>query len=92
MKHPRFFLAICLVSTGAGAQPAPGAEISAAPLAPEQRRAELRQALKPSAGREVQAKDKKPNDTPEKRLSVQERADLRQQLRQQRPDVKPDHP
>ena len=93
MKHFRFFLLTSVVAGGAWAQPAVNRETAAAQTAPEQRRAELRSALKATRGGEAQDKEQ----TLEKaylnrHLSAQERVDLRQQLRQQRRDAKRDPP
>lgn len=88
MKHFRFFLLISLFAVGSWAQPAVRYD-----TAPEQRRAELRSALKAPGGREARASDQTPTNVPANRhLSAQERADLRQQLRQQRRDASPDRP
>jgi len=85
-----FVLLLSFVTLEVGAQPAPAAQAASQPV-PEQRRAELRQVLKTSSGRESQSGEQTPNSAPEQRhLSAQERADLRQQLRQQRPEGKPD--
>lgn len=93
MKHFRVFLLISLVAVGAWAQPAPNRETVASQSAPEQRRAELRSALKAPGGREAQDKDPTLEKAALSRhLSTQERADLRQQLRQQRSDAKLDQP
>jgi hypothetical protein len=93
MKHSRLFPAILLLCVDAWAQPAPNAEGAATQRPLEQRRAELREALKSSRGQEIAAKAQTPNGVPEKRhLSAQERSDLRQQLRQQRIEGKPDRP
>ncbi|MDD5332554.1 MAG: hypothetical protein PHS32_02315 [Rhodoferax sp.] len=97
MKSSPLLLAISLLSIGAWAQPAPNAQAAASQSAPEQRRAELRQALRlapaPAPARDDQRQEPALKSTPEKRhLSPQERADLRQQLRQQRPDARSDRP
>lgn len=92
MKSSPLLLAISLVSVGAWAQPARGPE-AAAQIVPEQRRAALRQALKAAPARDGQAREPALKGAPEKRhLSPQERADLRQQLRQQRPDARSERP
>lgn len=85
MKHFRFFLLISLFALGSWAQSAVSRDAAPEPTAPEQRRAELRSALKAPRGRAEAGKDQTPTNDPAKRhLTVQERADLRQQLRQQR--------
>lgn len=85
-----FVLLLSFVAVEVGAQPAPGPQAASRPV-PEQRRAELRQVLKTSSERELQTREQTLNSASEqRRLSAQERADLRQQLRQQRPEGKPD--
>jgi hypothetical protein len=65
-----------------------------APIAPEQRRAELRSALSsPPGSQGLRAGDQQagPQGESKRQLSEEERADLRRQLRQQAaPPVKPD--
>ena len=67
-----------------------------APIAPEQRRAELRSALSsPPGSQGLRAGDQQagPQGESKRQLSEEERADLRRQLRQQAaPPVKPDSP
>jgi len=94
MKHVRFFLLFSLVALGAWAQPALSRDAAPAQTAPEQRRAELRSALKaPRVQEEPQEKGQKLENGPANRhMSTQERADLRQQLRQQYRDAKLDRP
>ena len=85
-----FFVLLSFIALEVGAQPAPATQAASQPV-PDHRRADLRQVLKTSSGRELQSKEQTPNSAPEqRRLSAQERADLRQQLRQQRPEGKPD--
>lgn len=91
MKHFPVFLMVCVASIGAWAQPLGGREKVPAAPAHEQRRAELRSALKAPNAREAQAKNPPPKNAPANRhLSAQERADLRQQLRLQRGETRSD--
>lgn len=91
MKHLLSFLLISLAALDAGAQPVPKRDTSDAQAAPEQRRAALRLALKPARQREAQGNGERRAMAPlNRQLSTQERADLRQQLRQQRRDAKPE--
>jgi hypothetical protein len=93
MKNSCLFLFFAVFAVGAWAQPAVSRDNAPVQTAPEQRRAELRSALKAPRGREAQDKDQVRENVPENRhLSAQERADLRQQLRQQRRDAQLDHP
>lgn len=93
MKNFRLFLLFVLVAVGAWAKPAVCRDNVPAQTETEQRRAELRAALKAPRTREVPSKDQTLDKEPLNRhLSAQERADLRQQLRQQRLDAKLDHP
>lgn len=94
MKHILFFLLALLMAPGAWAQPAPARDLAyVQPAPPVQRRAELRLALTPLRTREAQSKDQSLGAAPlGRQLSAQERADLRQQLRQQRRDVKLERP
>lgn len=78
---------------GAWAQPPASRDpTTAKPSAAEQRRAELRSALKAQRARDAQdRKDQTLEIAPAYRhLSEQERADLRQQLRQQRREANPE--
>lgn len=91
MKNFLFFLLISGCLLGARAQPTASPETIAGQTAPEQRRAELRSSLKAPSGREAQEKDQTPENVALGwHLSAQERANLRQQLRQLRNDDKPD--
>lgn len=93
MQHVRFFLLFSLVALGAWAQPALSRDTAPAQTAPEQRRAELRSALKAPRVQEPQEKGQKLANGPANRhMSTQERDALRQQLRQQRRDAKLDRP
>ena len=90
MKQLLFFLLISFSALGSWAQAAVSRDMSPEQMAPEQRRAELRSALKTPRGREARATDQTPENVPANRhLTEQERADLRQQLRQQRRDANP---
>lgn len=75
------FLILCLISLGAGAQSLSSRDANETRVTAEQRRAELRLALK--SPQELQTQTRRPTDA-RRQLSVQERADLRQQLREQR--------
>ena len=93
MKKILFFVLISLSAIGVWAQPPARSDETTAELsAPEQRRAELRAALKAQRARDAQdGKDQTLEIAPAYRhLSEQERADLRQQLRQQRRVANPD--
>jgi Na+-transporting methylmalonyl-CoA/oxaloacetate decarboxylase gamma subunit len=97
MKHFLFFLVVSVVAVGSWAQASIGrdnaAKDAAKEAALEQRRADLRQALKALRAQEAQGKDQMfENVSADRHLSTQERADLRQQLRQQRRDVNPGPP
>jgi len=92
MKHFRFFLLVSLCAGGAWAQTTVSRTTRMEPTALEQRRAELRAALKALQEREEQGKDQMfENVSAVRHLSTQERADLRQQLRQQRQVAHPDN-
>lgn len=88
MKNVLFFLLISFSAVGVWAQP----PASRDPTTAEQRRAELRSALKAQRARDAQdRKDQTLEIAPAYRhLSEQERADLRQQLRQQRREANPE--
>ena len=101
MQHVRFFLLFSLVALGTfGAWAKPALSRDTAPVqtapaqtAPEQRRAELRSALKAPRVQEPQKKGQKlEKGLANRHMSTQERADLRQQLRQQHRDAKLDRP
>lgn len=92
MKHFRFFLLLSLCAVGAWAQTTVSRAARPEQTALEQRRAELRAALKALQEREDQGKDQMfENVSAIRHLSMQERADLRQQLRQQRQIANPDN-
>lgn len=87
MKFFQPFLLLFVTALNAGAQPALGRDTASAQVALEQRRTELRSLLK--AARMGEAQLDVPDSGPASRhLSMQERADLREQLRQQRRDGK----
>ncbi len=91
MKQFLLVTLIVLVSAAAAGQPAPDARGVPEPNAPAQRRAELRQALKAAPGSEARNREaQRPAAPANRQLSAQERADLRQLLRQQGPQDKPE--
>ena len=94
MNHFRFFLLPSLVAAGTWMQPAISRDMAATPApAPEQRRAELRLALKAPHGQTAPNPAQTLDNSPANRhLSAQERANLRQQLRQQRREAQPERP
>lgn len=81
------FLLLLVIAANAGAQPALGRVTASAQAALEQRRAELRSLLKATRMGEAQV-DVQDSGPTNRHLSMQERADLREQLRQQRRDGK----
>ena len=86
MRFAWVILWLPMVATGAVEAPVSGREADAAsPHHPAKRRAALRSALKPAPGTDpIEFAPPPPLQVPVKRqLSEQERADLRQQLRQQ---------
>jgi hypothetical protein len=92
MKHFHFFfLFLSAVAVGVWAQSAaPRREEAAIQLSPDLRRSELREALKRSQTPQAQensalvdAEALEPRGIYDRHLSAQERADLREQLRQQ---------
>ncbi|ABD70444.1 hypothetical protein Rfer_2731 [Rhodoferax ferrireducens T118] len=92
MKHSHFFfLFLSAAAVGAWAQSAaPRREEASMQLQPDLRRSELREALKRSQTLQAQessplvdAEALEPRGIYDRRLSAQERADLREQLRQQ---------
>ncbi|MEI7763926.1 MAG: hypothetical protein WCI85_11900 [Comamonadaceae bacterium] len=89
----QFLLLFPLILGSAWAQPAARPQTTASQGLTEQRRVELRQALKAQRAQEL------PDNTrnaaaaaPPRHLSTQERADLRRQLRAQRPATEPERP
>ncbi len=90
MKHIQFSLLLSLVSVAVSAQVVSVPDAVAAQPTREQRRAELRTALKTPPSPELTDKNQATKADPANRhLSAQERADLREQLRQQRDLSKP---
>jgi hypothetical protein len=93
MKHFHLFPILSVVAFGAWGQPPVSRNTGPGQTAPEQRRAELRSVLMEPRVRELQEKDQIfENVGYDRHLSVQERADLRQQLRQQQVEVKAGRP
>jgi hypothetical protein len=91
MKHFRFFLLFSLCAVGAWAQTTVSRAVRPEETTLDQRRAELRAALKALQEREAQSRDPLfENVSAERHLSPQERADLREQLRAQRRDANPE--
>ena len=91
MKHFRFSVLVFLIWVSAALQPVLAGELTDGSVQSEQRRFELRSALKAPSKPELAEQDKKVNNaTPNRHLSQQERADLRAQLRQQRKLTKPE--
>ena len=84
MKKFHLFLFLSVCSVGALAQAtAPRREVAPGQAQPDVRRSELREALKkPQAHEHAQIGDSAALESYDRRLSAQERADLRQQLRQ----------
>lgn len=84
MKNFHFFLLLSVCSVGVFAQaPPPRREAASAQPQPDVRRSELREALKmPQAQEHGLTGDSAALGPYDRRLSAQERADLRQQLRQ----------
>lgn len=89
MKHFPFFLLFSGVAVGAWGHPLPLGETAVSQIGLEQRRAELRSALKAQRIRELPDNDQTLKNTPLNRhLTAHEKAELRQELRQQRLDAK----
>lgn len=83
MKYFRVLCLFAFLALDVGTPAAAARELAPLQPAPEQRRAELRSLLKaPRAERDREAAPD--NGVASRRLSAQERSDLRQQLRQQR--------
>jgi hypothetical protein len=92
MKLFRFLLPLFLSMPAAWAQTAAAGD-GVAQTGMEQRRSELRSALKTPRGRDAPDPQAMLANSPQPRqLSAQERADLRQQLRQQRRSDKVERP
>jgi hypothetical protein len=87
MKFFQPFLLLFVTAINAGAQPVLGRDTASAQAALEQRRTELRSLLKAARMGEAQL-DVPDSGMANRHLSMQERADLREQLRQQRRDGK----
>ncbi len=85
-----WFLALMVIS--AVAQPLRPASSAAPDAASGQRRSELREALRGTRAAEPRRLPGSEEPPVRRQLSVQERADLRQQLRQQGPQGKPERP
>jgi hypothetical protein len=93
MKNFRYFLFLALTGVGASAQPAFTRDNASEQAAPQQRRTDLRLALMAPRLREAQSQGGVPEEgAVQRHLSDQDRANLRQQLRQQRRDGKSDRP
>jgi hypothetical protein len=93
MKLSLLVLSLSMLSSAAWAQPERGPLGSASRPVSEQRRAELRDTLKTQPGSEQGKRQQEAvGSLSGRRLSDQERADLRQQLRQQRPETRPQRP
>jgi hypothetical protein len=91
MKNFLFFLIFSSVAAGLWAQVTVQSDAIFDSALLEQRRAELRSALKTQFDREQRSKDRvNESISASRHLSEQERADLRLQLRQQRREVKSD--
>lgn len=87
MKHFHFLSFLSIVALGAWAQPAPPSrEAASAQLPPDVHRSELREALKKLQAQQAHENgpvvDAEALGSYDRHLTVQERADLRQQLRQ----------
>jgi hypothetical protein len=81
---------IFLASVAAFSQPVTEPRVGSEQTVPLQRRAELRQALKPAPAREGQVREQASQAAPVSRqLSEQERAELRRLLRQQGAQERP---
>jgi hypothetical protein len=88
MKNFRVFLLFSLCTVGAWGQTTVSRATRAEEATLDQRRAELRAALKAMYEQEAQSRDQLfENVSAERHLSQQERADLREQLRAQRREV-----
>lgn len=98
MKPFGFVALLALLAVTALAEPArnpqaAASQAGASQAASEQRRVELREALKVQRWAEHEAREQeRAGSSPPRRLSAEERAELRQQLRQQGLEVKPARP
>ena len=89
----QFLLLFPLILGSAWAQPTARPQTSASQSLTEQRRVELRQALKAQGAQELATRPQiAAAPSPHRQLSEQERADLRRQLRVQRPATQPERP
>ena len=89
----QFLLLFPLILGSAWAQPAARPQTTASQGLTEQRRVELRQALKAQGAQEWASRPQvTAAPSPARHLSAQERADLRRQLRAQRPATEPERP
>lgn len=89
MKYFLLLFFFLLAGLEAGAQPAGKQSTALSQSTAEQRRAELRMALKDPYGREAPERAQMVDERPiDRRLSAQERENLRQQLRSQRRDAR----
>jgi hypothetical protein len=89
----QFLLLFPLILGSAWAQPTARPQTSASQSLTEQHRAELRQALKTQGAQEWASRPQvTAAPSPPRHLSAQERADLRRQLRGQRPASQPERP
>jgi len=93
MAPIQFALLFPLLLSNVWAQPAAHPQTTASQGVTEQRRAELRQALKAQGVQELANRPQTAAvPSPHRHLSEQERAALRQQLRAQRPATQPERP
>lgn len=87
MKPALTIMFLLALAATVHAQPGPRREAGPPPALPEQRRAELRSALKPVPSQPVPGVEALLDPAaPRRRLTEEERADLRQQLRRQAGD------
>jgi hypothetical protein len=87
MKNFPYFLLLAVSSLGVSTAPAFSREVGYEQAAPQQRRSDLRLALMAPMPQDAQSRDRKRDDAAAARqMSDQDRANLRQQLRQQRRD------
>jgi hypothetical protein len=96
MKNFRYFLLLTVSSLGLSTAPAFSREVAYEQAAPQQRRSDLRLALMaplPQEGQQVQGRERtREEGAAARQLSDQDRANLRQQLRQQRRDGQSERP
>jgi hypothetical protein len=93
MATIQFALLFPLILSSAWAQPAARPQAPASQGMTEQRRVELRQTLKAQGAQELAGRQQvAAAPSPPRHLSTQERADLRQQLRAQRPATQAERP